>query len=65
MVVIQCPTCRRRLDTVSPTCPGCGKALVRDTGWKKRPLLFDVVGFLGIGSAILWLIWWLLTGPSF
>lgn len=65
MAIIKCPHCRRQMDVVLKSCPGCGKALVRDTGWRKRPIVVDVVGFVGLTTLVLWLIWWILTGPSF
>ena len=66
MVLIDCPTCKRRMTVVVKTCPGCGKAVEkRKSGWTQRPILVDVLGFLGIASMVGWLLWWLVTGPSF
>ena len=66
MVLIDCPTCKRRMDVVRKECPGCGKALEkRKSGWTQRPIIIDVVLFLGGTAATLWFLWWLITGPSF
>ena len=65
MVLIDCPTCRRRLAVIDKNCPGCGRALERKRGWTPTPVIIDVLGFLGVVSMVGWLLWWLISGPSF
>jgi hypothetical protein len=51
MVLIDCPTCRRRLTVAVQNCPGCGRALERKKDRRLRmPILLDVVVFLGAAS---------------
>jgi hypothetical protein len=66
MVLIDCPTCRRRLTVAVQNCPGCGRALERKKDRRLRmPILLDVVVFLGAASLLGWFLWWLVSGPSF
>jgi hypothetical protein len=65
MVLIDCPKCRRRMTVTVPNCPGCGTALERKKDRLRRPVIVDVVVFLGASSLLGWFLWWLLSGPSF
>lgn len=58
MILIDCPTCRRRVPEKTRTCPGCGKKVKRlEVGWTERRFLTDLVVLVSATSFIAILIW--------